>query len=123
MRKVFLNMTALALTFLIGLSVQLSWPGNQLHGSGAPAVPAGQDNTEEWHRLYEAAGMTGDSGLFHGVHSRLLCVNNVGLATASPVEQNESAWDPRIKSDMFCRRTSNLPLGSLEVFAWSLSMP
>jgi len=103
MRKVFLNVTALALTFLIGLSVQIIRPVGQPPESVAPAVSAEQVSADKWHRLYEAAAMTGDSGLFHGVHSRLLCVNNAGLATASPVEQNASAWDRRIKGDMFCR--------------------
>jgi hypothetical protein len=41
---------------------------------------------EEWHRLYEAAGLSGDATIMKEVSDRLLCTNNSGVPDAWPVE-------------------------------------
>jgi hypothetical protein len=41
---------------------------------------------EEWHRLYEAAGLSGDATIMKEVTDRLLCTNNAGVPDAWPVE-------------------------------------
>ena len=88
MRKAFLNLAVLALTFLTGFSAHMVWSRSQLLSPLTRSVSAEQSREEEWHRLYEAAGMTGDPQLIREVSDRLLCANRVGFPDAWPVAQD-----------------------------------
>jgi hypothetical protein len=92
MRKAFLNLAVLGLTFLTGFSAHLVWSRGQLLSSGTLTVSAEQSRDEEWHRLYEAAGMTGDPQLISDVRDRLLCANRVGFPDAWPVDRDRRVW-------------------------------
>ena len=50
---------------------------------------------EEWHRLYEAAGMSGDGPIRQGVYDRLLCANKAGVPDALPIEIQSVGWCQR----------------------------
>jgi hypothetical protein len=50
---------------------------------------------EEWHRLYEAAGMSGDSTIRQAVYDRLLCANKAGVPDALPIEIQAVGWCQR----------------------------
>jgi hypothetical protein len=45
---------------------------------------------DEWHRLYEAAGMTGDSAIMKEVHDRLACANVEGQAHGVMIEGDQT---------------------------------
>jgi hypothetical protein len=102
MRKSIIHALALPFTFVIGFSVQMIWDGSM---TPAPEIQAVSDATdEEWHRLYEAAGMTGDYQLFQEVSRRLLCTNGAGLADAVPVEADGRRWGKE-KDSVWCQRS------------------
>jgi hypothetical protein len=92
MRKAFLNLAVLGLTFLTGFSAHLAWSGVQLLSSRMRTVSAQQSREEQWHRLYEAAGMTGNSEVMKQVRDRLQCASSEGLAEAWPIERNGRTW-------------------------------
>jgi hypothetical protein len=47
---------------------------------------------EEWHRLYEAAGMSGDGTIRQEVSDRLLCANKAGVPDAWPINIEGAVW-------------------------------
>lgn len=49
---------------------------------------------DEWHRLYEAAGMTGDSEIIKQVNDRLFCANDAGESNGVLLTNDQQ---------MFCR--------------------
>lgn len=48
-----------------------------------------QFHEEEWHRLYEAAGMTGDEETLLLVRGKLMCANTNGVSDARPIENTD----------------------------------
>ena len=50
---------------------------------------------EEWHRLFEAAGMSGDSFTRELVYHRLLCANQAGVPDARRIEIDGAVWCQR----------------------------
>jgi cell division protein FtsL len=92
MRKAFLNLAVLGLTCLTGFSAHLVWSRGQLLSSGTRTVSAEQSREEEWHRLYEAAGMTGNSEVMKEVRDRLQCASSEGLPEAWPIDRNGRTW-------------------------------
>jgi hypothetical protein len=50
---------------------------------------------DEWHRLYEAAGMSGDGEIRKEVSDRLLCANKAGVPDAWPLDKEGAVWCQR----------------------------
>ena len=69
-RKITLYATVLLLGFLVGISVNFIFSTRVERRESVP-IPAVATRIDEWHRLYEAAGMTGDSEIIREVNDRL----------------------------------------------------
>ena len=61
-------------------------------GSPKSAFSPMSSQDEEWHRLYEAAGMSGDGTIIKVVSDRLLCANRAGVPDAWPVDIECAVW-------------------------------
>jgi hypothetical protein len=61
-------------------------------GSHESASSPASSRDEQWHRLYEAAGMSGDGAIRYLVDNRLLCTNMAGVPDAWPVEIKYTQW-------------------------------
>src|SRR5690349_18305714 len=55
---------------------------------------------EEWHRLFEAAGMSGDAEARDWVNKRLLCANKEGISDAARVDAEGAVWCKRADGTM-----------------------
>jgi hypothetical protein len=64
-------------------------------GSSKSAFSPMSSRDEEWHRLYEAAGMSGDGTITKVVSDRLLCANKAGVPDAWPLEIERAVWCQR----------------------------
>jgi hypothetical protein len=64
-------------------------------GSPKSAFSTMSSRDEEWHRLYEAAGMSGDGTIIKEVSDRLLCANKAGVPDASPLDIECAVWCQR----------------------------
>ncbi len=51
--------------------------------------------SEEWHRLYEAAGLSGDGAIRNEVSDRLFCANKAGVPDARRIEIEGALWCQR----------------------------
>jgi len=47
---------------------------------------------EKWHRLYEAAGMSGNADVINEVGDRLFCTNRAGVPDALPIYIDGKEW-------------------------------
>ena len=89
--KILTSVTALIVAFLLG--VLSSSIGSRLMVSrkSEPASPI-EIRVEQWHRLYEAAGMTGDSEVSAEVINRLICTDRSGESPGVMVFIKRRSW-------------------------------
>jgi hypothetical protein len=87
MRQLSLRLGIALFTFV--LAVTLSSLVSKVFKTPQAQVSTNISTEDQWHRLYEAAGMSGDSTLVQSVHKRLLCANKQGIADAIYIETNE----------------------------------
>ena len=50
---------------------------------------------EEWHRLFEAGGMSADADTREGVNNRLRCANREGISDARRIDVEGAVWCKR----------------------------
>ena len=75
------------LAFLVGLAAHAALAGGDPSLALADQVPGVERAREhEWHKLYEAAGMSGDADLQRLVYERLACMRPDGTAEARLLE-------------------------------------
>jgi hypothetical protein len=87
MRYITLRLMVALLTFGLGLITYSVWSlGLHSREANKRVVPVSQLREEEWHKLYEAAAMTGDQTILDSVRGRLLCTNADGISDARLVE-------------------------------------
>ena len=55
---------------------------------------------EEWHRLFEAAGMSADADTREWVNKRLLCANKEGISDAGRIDVEGAVWCKRVDGTM-----------------------
>lgn len=84
MRQLTLKLSIAVLTFSLSLVLDavrafVSAPDDEL------TIPVAQLQEEEWHKLYEAAGMTGDPVTLRLVRERLMCTDIDGISNARMV--------------------------------------
>ncbi len=91
MKRICLGIAVAVATFVLGIATSTVWSRSQWDTSKSSCSPA-PSRDEEWHRLYEAAGMTGDAATIEEVSDRLLCANSAGISDAWPVEIEARAW-------------------------------
>jgi hypothetical protein len=84
-KKIAMRAAVLFLGFLVGISVSFLFSVRHKQGESRP-VPAIATRIDQWHRLYEAAGMTGDSEIIKEVNDRLMCADSDGELRAVPIE-------------------------------------
>jgi len=82
--KIVTYLLVLALGFLLGVSVD----SIVMRLMGSTESRAYEDRVEQWHRLYEAAGMTGDNRIRMDIVDRLMCSNRSGETIGVIVEVN-----------------------------------
>ena len=95
MRRVYLRPSIAAVTFSAGLIVSALWSTKhstvlELHDETIPEVSI----EDQWHRIYEAAGMTGDPETMRQMERRLTCTDTFGGTTADYVE---------VRDNIFCK--------------------
>ncbi len=47
---------------------------------------------DEWHRLYEAAAMSGDDEVFKDVSRALMCANPIGIPGGKLIEYDDTTY-------------------------------
>jgi len=84
-RHISIRIAVAALAFVLGTAAHTMWVG--VHGYKAADIPdLRQSLVEDWHRLHEAAELSGDPALRNLLHDRLLCTNSTGVSDAWLVE-------------------------------------
>jgi hypothetical protein len=92
MRCITLRLVVALFTFTLGLITYAVWsPGLHSREASKRVAPVSQLREEEWHKLYEAAAMTGDTTILSRVRAKLRCTNNDGISDAWPVDINGRA--------------------------------
>jgi hypothetical protein len=87
MWRLALRPALLILAFLVGLAAHAALAGGDPSLALADQVPSVERAREhEWHKLYEAAGMSGDPDLQRLVYARLACMKSDGRAEARLAE-------------------------------------
>ena len=79
--------------FLIGLTVNFIFSAPVQRRESRPTLAVAA-RIDEWHRLYEAAGMTGDGDIIKQVGDRMACANDAGETKGVLVT---------IDQELFCR--------------------
>jgi len=59
------------------------------------ACPHTLSRDEEWHRLFEAGGMSADADTREWVNKRLLCANKEGISDAGRIDLEDEVWCKR----------------------------
>ena len=59
------------------------------------ACSHGLSRDEEWHRLFEAAGMSADAETREWVNRRLFCANEEGISDAARIDLEDGVWCKR----------------------------
>ncbi len=94
MKRISVRIAVALLAFFVGFvasTIRLRLPV----GSPQNAVSPVSSRDEEWHSLYEAAGMSGDGAIRIEVNDRLLCANKAGVPDAWPIERQGAVWCQR----------------------------
>jgi hypothetical protein len=92
-RKLTINGTVMMVAFAIGIFVSFM-VSEHLERDRAEATSSVATRIDEWHRLFEAAGMSGDGEIIKQVSDRLYCANNAGESQGVLVTLDQH---------MFCR--------------------
>jgi hypothetical protein len=87
-QQIFIRLAVLVFAFIIGLSAHALWRFPWHHSAVAETL----STEEKWHRLYEAALMTGDPSIRKEVSDRLLCVNREGVSDAFAIWRDDGSW-------------------------------
>jgi len=90
-RKLSTSITVSLLTFLLGV-VSSAFVSHQRESRKLREMSTIEDRIEQWHRLYEAAGMTGDDEIRVWVFNRLICTNSAGQSGGVMVYADGSDW-------------------------------
>lgn len=125
MQQLTLRLGLALLTFTLGIVVYaakvfVSVPADEI------ACPVAQLEQEKWHKLYEAAGMTGDAGTLRLVREKLMCTNPDGISDARAVQLAEDTWCKRADGTVHEYNTVLGPYGQYHRMimdshrAWSL---
>ena len=111
MRKITKYAAVLILAFAIGLFVNFIFAARVERRESRP-IPAVETRIDEWHRLYEAAGMTGDSEIIKQVNDRLFCASPAGESNGMLVTLDQR---------LFCKTTAgDIQLMSMSGSFWEL---
>lgn len=95
MKRISIRIGVAVLAFFVG-SVASTIRLKFSEGSPESALSQMSARDEEWHRLYLAAGMSGDGTLMKEVSDRLLCANKQGVPDARPIDIQGEVWCQRI---------------------------
>lgn len=91
MKPISVRIGVALLAFFLGI-VASTIRSRIFAGSHESASSPASSRDEQWHRLYEAAGLSGDGAIRHLVNNRLLCTNMAGVPDAWPVEIRYTQW-------------------------------
>ena len=91
MKPISVRIGVALLAFFLGVVASTIRP-RIFAGSAQRAFPPASSRDEEWHRLFEAAGLSGDGAILYLVNNRLLCTNKAGVPDAWPVAIKYSQW-------------------------------
>ena len=91
MRQIYISIVTGFLAFTFGVTAHKSWMRFQGH-SMKSAVASTLSTEEKWHRLYEAALMSGLDEIREEVLDRLLCSNREGVPDAWPISRDAQLW-------------------------------
>jgi hypothetical protein len=99
MKPSFLRIGVALLAFSLGVVASTIRLGLFADSPQVAFSPA-SSRDEEWHRLYEAAGMTGDSGIRAEVTNRLRCANKAGVPDGWLIDLDYEQWCRRADGTM-----------------------
>lgn len=94
MKGISIRIGVALLAFFVGFvasTIRLRFSVGTLKSAFSPT----SSRDEEWHRLYEAAGMSGDGTMIKEVSDRLLCANKAGVPDAWPKDIECAVWCQR----------------------------
>ncbi len=91
LRKVSTSTVVLLFAFLLGVLSSAFVSRQRVIRQSEQRSPI-QVRSDEWHRLYEAAGMTGDGDIIAQVRNRLLCTNREGETIGVKIDIDLTSW-------------------------------
>src|ERR1700741_242929 len=94
MKRISVGIGVALLTFFIGLvasTIRLSFSLGSPNRASSPI----SSRDEEWHRLYEAAGLSGAGTIRGEVSNKLRCANKAGVPDAYPLDIADAIWCQR----------------------------
>ena len=89
MQGIYIRMVVAAVAFSLGVSVHTIWSRFERRAMRSEVAPT-LSTDEKLHRLFEAAGMSGDADVIKEVGDRLLCTNRAGVPDALPIYIDET---------------------------------
>lgn len=91
MKRISLRLGVALLAFFVGFvasTIRSRFSSDSPRNATSPM----SSRDEQWHRLYEAAGMSGDGTIRKEVNDRLLCANKAGVPDALPIDIQGAVW-------------------------------
>jgi hypothetical protein len=95
MKRIGIGIMVAVLAFFLGIAISKIWSISR-HEAAQRSVVLTSSRDEEWHRLYEAAGLTGDQVIIKEVNDRLLCANSAGV---------QDAWLVELETTRVCKKS------------------
>src|SRR5215468_3514446 len=89
--KIWTSLAVVFITFLLGV-VSSAIVSRQQETRMFTKMSPIEVRSEQWHRLYEAAGMTGDGEIIAEVRDRLLCTNRQGESVGVKIDIEANSW-------------------------------
>src|SRR5215510_6662827 len=90
-QKIPTSVAVLLLAFLLGV-LSSAIVSRQRETRQSQERSTAEIRSDEWHRLYEAAGMTGDGEIIVEVRNRLLCTNREGETIGVKIDIDLNSW-------------------------------
>ena len=91
LQKISNSIAVLLVAFLLGVLSSAIVSRHRKSRESVARSPI-QDRSDEWHRLFEAAGMTGDGDIIAEVRNRLLCTNREGETIGVKIDIDLNSW-------------------------------
>ena len=91
LHKISTSVAVIFIAFLLGVVSSAIVSRQRETGTFRELSPI-ELRSEQWHRLYEAAGMTGDGEIIAEVRDRLLCTNREGKSVGVKIDIDANSW-------------------------------
>lgn len=106
MKRIYAGMAVALLTFCLGIAISTILSTSHREAACSSSILSWSPD-EDWHRLYEAAGLSGDGAIIKEVNDRLLCANSAGVPDALFVEIEASVGCKKVDGSIYELRVND----------------